>query len=71
MKTYKDKRWVAERYGCSEHTVSAWVKGKYIPYIRCGRMVRFDEGALDDWDQGRAVVGRTKMPAVGLEDREI
>ena len=61
MKRYLIKKEVAKRYRNSTHTISAWVKAEYIPYVRCGRLIRFSEDALDEWDRERASEGRTQM----------
>ncbi len=61
MRRYLTKQEVAERYQNSVHTISAWVKAGYIPYIKCGRLVRFDEVALDGWDRERATEGRREI----------
>jgi len=58
MRQYLTKQEVAERYRNSVHTISAWVKAGYIPYVRCGRLVRFDESSLDLWDKQRVTDGR-------------
>lgn len=58
---YIDKDAVAERYGVSVHTVTAWTRSGYIPTLRCGRLIRFDLVALDEWDRERAEAGRTHL----------
>ena len=59
---YIDKTAVAERYGVSVHTVTAWTRSGYIPMVRCGRLIRFDGVALEAWDRARAEAGRTELP---------
>ena len=61
MRRYFDKQDVAGRYGVSRHTVASWVKIGYIPFLRCGRLVRFDEASLDRWDEERATDGRSQI----------
>jgi excisionase family DNA binding protein len=57
MKKYYGKAWAAERYGVSIHTISSWVKKGYIPFLRCGRQIRFSEVVLEEWDEMRATSG--------------
>ena len=58
---YLDKKAVAERYGVSIYTIVAWTRTGYIPLLRCGRLIRFDVVALDNWDSARAEAGRREL----------
>jgi hypothetical protein len=47
---------VAERYRTSIRNVSRWVVKKQIPHIRINKkIVRFDEAALDRFDQEKLI----------------
>ena len=40
---------VATHTGLSVHTLYAMVSQRRIPYVKVGRLVRFDPGHLEDW----------------------
>lgn len=40
---------VADEMDVSPRTVRRWMKEKGLPYIKIGRVVRFDAGAVNDW----------------------
>ena len=61
MKKYLNKSEVAERYGVSIHTVTAWTRLNYIPFFRAGRLIRFCPSRLDTWDQEKAIEGRSEI----------
>ncbi len=67
MKRYVDKKEVAQRYANSIYTINSWVRTGYIPFLRCGRLIRFDPEVLDQWDLERANEGRNQItPTVTL-----
>jgi excisionase family DNA binding protein len=40
---------LAEYVGLSTHTIYTMVSQRRIPYVKVGRLVRFDLGLLDAW----------------------
>ena len=38
---------LAEYIGISVNTVYSWVSQKIIPYIKCGRLTKFDKKVID------------------------
>ena len=40
---------VAEKLGVSVNTVYAWIHQRRIPFIKVGRLVKFDERDIDKW----------------------
>jgi len=38
---------LAEYIGISVNTVYSWVSQKIIPYIKCGRLTKFDRKVID------------------------
>lgn len=46
----------AEYTGLSVHTVYAMVSQRRIPYVKVGRLVKFDLGMLDAWIQKNTVM---------------
>jgi excisionase family DNA binding protein len=53
----------AEYIGSTESTVRSWTSRRMIPYVKKGRLVRYDREALDKWMQKDAV-----MPAKAYRD---
>lgn len=54
------KRWlkvqaVAERYQVRPNTVYSWIRERKIPHHKMGRLVRFEEGELEEWEQKGSV----------------
>ncbi|MFC1621698.1 helix-turn-helix transcriptional regulator [Candidatus Omnitrophota bacterium] len=50
-----DIKEVSERLGVKVSTIYSWVHQKQIPYIKMGRLVKFDLLELDNWIQGKKV----------------
>ena len=45
-----------EQYiGVSRNTIYSWIWLKQIPYVKAGKLVRFDLKSIDEWIQDRAV----------------
>ncbi len=42
-----DKSGVAARYLVSERTIDNWIRRRRIPFIKCGRVVRFNLAQCD------------------------
>lgn len=51
-------REAAQYTGLSTHTVYAMVSQRRIPYVKMGRLVKFDQALLDSW-----IKIHTRMPA--------
>ena len=45
----------SEYLGVTKGTLYAWVCYKKIPYLKVGRLVKFDIKAIEKWIQTRAV----------------
>jgi excisionase family DNA binding protein len=46
---------LSEYLGIKAHTLYTWVSQKRIPYVKCGRLTKFDIKAIDNW------IDRNKM----------
>lgn len=40
---------LSEYTGLSTNTLYSWVSQKRIPYVKCGRLTKFDLERIDDW----------------------
>ena len=40
---------VAAYLGISQSTLYAWINQRKIPYIKVGRLVKFDVGEIENW----------------------
>lgn len=54
-KRYLGIKELAEYLGISIGTVYSWVCYKKIPYLKIGRLVKFDLRKIDQWTQEKAV----------------
>lgn len=52
---YVNIKELAEYLGIKHGTVYAWVCYKKIPYIKMGRLVKFDLRRIDEWVSQQAV----------------
>lgn len=41
--------------GLSVNTIYTWVSQKRIPYVKCGRLTKFDVREIDKWIEGNSV----------------
>ena len=41
--------------GLSVNTLYTWVSQKRIPYVKCGRLTKFDVREIDKWIEGNSV----------------
>ena len=41
--------------GITANTAYSWVSQKKIPYIKVGRLVRFDKAKINEWLEGNSV----------------
>ena len=46
----------------SKATVYRWVHCEFVPYLKVGGAVRFDEEGIQKWLKARASAGRARMP---------
>ena len=51
-----DIKAAAEYTGLSPHTVYAMVSQRRIPFVKVGRLVKFDVGLLDAWIKQNTVM---------------
>lgn len=49
---------VAEVLKVSHRTISDWVYKRKIPYIKVGRVVRFDQQKIENWINNRTVTAK-------------
>lgn len=54
-KRYLGIKELAEYLGISIGTVYSWVCYKKIPYLKMGRLVKFDLKRIDQWAQEKAI----------------
>jgi excisionase family DNA binding protein len=40
---------LSEYLGISKHTLYTWVSQRRIPYVKVGRLTKFDLGEIDEW----------------------
>ena len=46
---------LSQYLGVSEGTVYSWVCYKKIPYVKMGRLVKFDSRKIDSWVQEKSI----------------
>jgi excisionase family DNA binding protein len=51
-----DIREVATYTGLSTHTLYAMVSQRRIPFVKMGRLVKFDKGKVDEWIKHNSVM---------------
>ncbi len=49
---------IAELLGVKPSTIYQWTHEGFIPHVKLGRLVRFDEGAVTAWVADRSHAGR-------------
>ena len=49
----------AERLGTTERHMRALIVDRKIPYIKVGRLIRFDPSALDEWIEAQTIMAVT------------
>jgi excisionase family DNA binding protein len=49
---------VAEKLGVKLCTIYQWTHEGYIPYVKLGRLVRFDLKAIEKWIAEKSTQGR-------------
>jgi len=50
-----DVKETADYLGCTVSTLYSWVSQKKIPYVKIGRLVKFDQCDIDAWIEERKV----------------
>ncbi len=40
---------LSEYIGMSTSTLYSWVSQKRVPYVKCGRLTKFDVRKIDEW----------------------
>lgn len=55
MKKLISSKELSDYLGVPLNTIRSWVWMKRIPYLKLGRLVRFDVNAIDLWLKDRAV----------------
>lgn len=58
---FVDFKGVAQEIGVSPFTVRAWVRTRYIPFLKAGRLVRFDLEEVRAWLRQRSSPGRVEQ----------
>jgi excisionase family DNA binding protein len=60
LERIRSVRQIAEKLLVAESTLYEWCETGYIPHIRVGRLIRFDEGAIEKWLEQRACPSRQR-----------
>ncbi len=50
-----DVKQLSESTGLSVFTLYSWINQKKIPYVKVGRLVRFDPRKIEKWIEGNSV----------------
>ena len=53
-----DVKELSESTGLSVFTLYSWINQKRIPYVKVGRLVRFDPKKIEKWIEGNSVEER-------------
>ena len=54
-KRYLTVKELSEYLGIPRHTIYCWISMRKIPFVKMGRLVRFDIEAIQKWVQQRKV----------------
>jgi excisionase family DNA binding protein len=54
-KKYLTVRELSEYLGIPKHTIYSWTSMKRIPYVKIGRLLRFDKNKIDSWLKERSI----------------
>ncbi|MDP8213047.1 MAG: helix-turn-helix domain-containing protein [Candidatus Zapsychrus exili] len=49
---------IADKLAIKQSTVYQWTHMGFMPYVRIGKCIRFDEKAIEKWLDGRKIKGR-------------
>ena len=61
MKKLISSKELSDYLGVSLNTIRSWVWMKRIPYLKLGRLVRFDMNTIEAWLKDRAVGVRMEL----------
>jgi excisionase family DNA binding protein len=56
-----DVKQLTEWLHVKESTIRKWVHYGYIPHVKLGRCVRFQESEIEEWIRDRAEKGRATL----------
>jgi len=59
-----DVKQLSESTGLSVFTLYSWINQKKIPYVKVGRLVRFDPRRIEKWIEGNSVEERNRMVTI-------
>lgn len=45
---------LSEYIGLSKNTIYSWVSQRKIPFVKCGRLTKFDLQRIDEWIEGNS-----------------
>ncbi len=45
---------LSEYLGLPKNTIYAWVSQRRIPFVKCGRLTRFDLQKIEQWIEGNS-----------------
>ena len=51
-------RELSKKLGLSVNTLYCWVSQRKIPYVKCGRLTKFDPGEIGRWIKDNSVKER-------------
>jgi len=54
-KKYLTVRELSEYLGIPKHTIYSWTSMKRTPYVKIGRLLRFDKNKIDSWLKERSI----------------
>ena len=54
-KRYLSPQELSEYMGIAIQTIYEWTSQKKVPYIKLGRLVKFDQGEIDTWMKSQSV----------------
>ena len=52
---YLSVKELSEYLGIPKHTIYSWTSMKRIPYVKIGRLLRFDKNKIDSWLKERTI----------------
>ena len=50
-----DIKELSEYLGLKKHTIYTWVSQRRIPFVKCGRLTKFDMESIDNWIKENSV----------------
>ena len=67
MRDYATVPELAERLRVSRHTIYTWVSQRRIPFLKVGRLLRFDLNAVERWVAEQSSADGEWSPVEGAE----